>query len=54
MPGLSADFEEIKRAVSLFLDGSGAGIVELRVPKAGYDGTISGYFSDPAPLQEPR
>ena len=50
MPGLSADFEEIKRAVSLFLDGSGAGIVELRVPKAGYDGTISGYFSDPGAL----
>ncbi|MCU1324665.1 MAG: hypothetical protein JWN34_35 [Bryobacterales bacterium] len=46
---LPPDLEEIKRAVTLFLDGSD-GIVELRVPKTQYDGVISGYFSDPVAL----
>jgi len=47
MPVLSADFDEIQRAVSLFLDGGG--IVELRVPNT-REGTLSGYFSDSVAL----
>src|SRR5437879_5705216 len=48
MQSPAADFEEIKRSVALFLE-PGA-VIELRVPKAGRDGTISGYFANPDQL----
>jgi predicted P-loop ATPase len=47
---LRPDPEEIRRAVDLFLKPGT--VLELRVPKAGNDGTISGYFSDPEKLTQ--
>jgi hypothetical protein len=44
------DFSEIKRAVNLIMK-PGA-IHELRVPKAGREKTIAGYFDDPMKLAE--
>ncbi len=38
-----ADIDEIRRAVAII---GGNGVRELRVPKAGPQGTISGYFDD--------
>jgi len=44
------DLAEIQQAAALFLKPGS--VVELRAPKAGTNGTISGYFSDPAKLAQ--
>src|SRR5438105_4918114 len=43
-PHLAPDPNEIRRALQLLFQRGD--IVELRVPKAGRDGTISGYFDN--------
>jgi P4 family phage/plasmid primase-like protien len=45
---LHADVDEIRRAIPLFLESGST--IELRAPKSN-EGTISGYFSDPAKLE---
>jgi archaellum biogenesis ATPase FlaH len=41
------DAGEIRRALAVLHDsGNGDDVFEVRIPKAGVDGTISGYFSD--------
>ena len=42
---MTADPTEIRRALALFVE-PGA-VVELRIPDAGRDGVVSGYFDDP-------
>jgi hypothetical protein len=44
MKPLHADIEEIKRTIRTLYPNSD--VVELRVPQLGYDGTVSGYFTD--------
>jgi AAA domain len=48
MTGLQPDLNEIQRAAALFLQPGR--VAEIRVPKAGRDGTLSGYFNDPSKL----
>jgi hypothetical protein len=44
MPPVRPDLAEIRRALALLYEPGD--VVELRVPKAGREGTISGYFDD--------
>jgi len=47
-PPAKADLSEIRRAIAvLYRPGD---VIEVRAPKAGRDGTISGYFDDPEQL----
>ena len=47
-PKPTPDPDEIRRTIKLLFQAGD--VVELRIPKAGRDGTISGYFDNPERL----